>query len=221
MRCEDGHDDAAYVLGALSPAERAAYERHLATCSFCREAVADLSRVPDMLDRLEADEFARWLDPDHAVEPERPRKPQGRVKTFSVRLLSTAASIVLILVLGGGVFAWWWMGQQAPAEPVFGPAVAMSSIESTSPIAATIQLAGSESGTKVRMQCEYSVTAEPYNFKLIAYGPDGEKEQLGSWLARPGAEFSMDGGTRFTQGALARFELVRLDNTKMLVLDVK
>ena len=42
MRCEHEHDDGAYVLGALSPAERAAYERHLATCSFCREAVADI-----------------------------------------------------------------------------------------------------------------------------------------------------------------------------------
>ena len=52
MRCEDGHDDAAYVLGALSPNERAAYESHLASCSFCREAVADLALVPDMLDRL-------------------------------------------------------------------------------------------------------------------------------------------------------------------------
>ena len=29
--CEHAHDDAAYVLGALSPAERLDYERHLAT----------------------------------------------------------------------------------------------------------------------------------------------------------------------------------------------
>lgn len=54
MRCEHEHDDGAYVLGALSPAERAAYEQHLATCSFCREAVADLSTMPDLLSRLDA-----------------------------------------------------------------------------------------------------------------------------------------------------------------------
>ena len=34
--------------------ERPRNERHLATCSFCREAVADLAQVPDMLDRLDA-----------------------------------------------------------------------------------------------------------------------------------------------------------------------
>ena len=59
MRCEHEHDDGAYVLGALSPAERTAYERHLATCSFCREAVRDISTLPDLLSRLDAAEFAK------------------------------------------------------------------------------------------------------------------------------------------------------------------
>ena len=49
MRCEHEHDDGAYVLGALSPAERVAYERHLATCSFCREAVRDISTHTDWM----------------------------------------------------------------------------------------------------------------------------------------------------------------------------
>ena len=35
--------DAAYVLGALSPSDRRAYERHLAECDACRAAVADLA----------------------------------------------------------------------------------------------------------------------------------------------------------------------------------
>ncbi|WP_233606455.1 zf-HC2 domain-containing protein [Micromonospora sp. Llam0] len=37
MRCDYAHDDGAYVLGALSPAERAAYEHHLAGCPSCRQ----------------------------------------------------------------------------------------------------------------------------------------------------------------------------------------
>ena len=63
MRCEHEHDDGAYVLGALSPAERAAYERHLATCSFCREAVADIAVLPGLLGRLDPADFAKLLDP--------------------------------------------------------------------------------------------------------------------------------------------------------------
>ncbi len=73
MRCEDGHDDAAYVLGALSPGERQVYEKHLATCSFCREAVADLARVPDLLDRLDA---------EHPLLGRRIRDETGAVRRF-------------------------------------------------------------------------------------------------------------------------------------------
>ncbi len=41
--------DAAYVLGALSDADRAEYEAHLAGCMSCREAVAELSAVAPLL----------------------------------------------------------------------------------------------------------------------------------------------------------------------------
>ena len=36
--------DAAYVLGALSPAERREFEEHLDECEKCRAAVTELSK---------------------------------------------------------------------------------------------------------------------------------------------------------------------------------
>ena len=77
MRCEHEHDDGAYVLGALSPAERAAYERHLATCSFCREAVADIAVLPGLLGRLDPADFAKLLDPSLT----QPSPPPRRLRT--------------------------------------------------------------------------------------------------------------------------------------------
>jgi hypothetical protein len=44
--------DAAYVLGALSPSDRRAYERHLAECDACRAAVAELAGMPGLLSSL-------------------------------------------------------------------------------------------------------------------------------------------------------------------------
>lgn len=44
--------DAAYVLGALSPTDRRAYERHLAECAACRSAVAELAGLPGLLGTL-------------------------------------------------------------------------------------------------------------------------------------------------------------------------
>jgi Putative zinc-finger len=41
--------DAAYMLGALSPADRREYEEHLASCSACQAAVSELAGIPGLL----------------------------------------------------------------------------------------------------------------------------------------------------------------------------
>ncbi|WP_026818543.1 anti-sigma factor family protein [Arthrobacter castelli] len=48
--------DAAYVLGSLTPADRAAYEAHLAECPRCSAAVADLAGLPGILAAVPHDE---------------------------------------------------------------------------------------------------------------------------------------------------------------------
>ena len=44
-----GNDAAPYVLGALDPAEARAFMRHMRTCAVCRDEVAALAPVLDML----------------------------------------------------------------------------------------------------------------------------------------------------------------------------
>jgi putative zinc finger protein len=226
VHCEHEHDDGAYVLGALSPAERVAYERHLATCSFCREAVADISAMPDLLSRLDAEEFAKLLDPSltsgslHA--PARARSPRRHKnhKSLRVRVVSSAAATLLVALIGFGVVAWARSG--APVATPLGPAVAMTAMEAGSPVAATVRLSSTTGGTKVEMVCSYSKAAtRSWTFRLVAYGrPDEGREQIGSWDAAPGLKFPMDGFTHFDRDSLSRLELVRFDGMIMLAYDV-
>ncbi len=239
MHCEHEHDDGAYVLGALSPAERAAYESHLATCSFCREAVADISVLPDLLSRLDAKEFAKLLDPTLTNGESHPgaslrdwatsewatlapdaKRRKNKKKAFGVRAVSTAAATVLVALIAVGVFAWT-RGNATPTPPPSGPAIAMTAMQSASPVTANVKLTSTTGGTKVDLVCNYSSTAtRPFTFRLIAYGPDAEKEQLGSWQASPGAEFKMPAVTHFGPGSLSRLELVQYDGKALLAYDV-
>jgi anti-sigma factor RsiW len=58
VNCDQVFESGAYVLGILEPDDRAAYERHLATCAICQHEVADFSGLPDILAQLDPDEAA-------------------------------------------------------------------------------------------------------------------------------------------------------------------
>nr|WP_239118266.1 hypothetical protein [Actinoplanes ferrugineus] len=200
----------------------------MATCSFCREAVADISALPDLLSRLDAQEFAKLLDPtlttgDHPGASLRdlaaPATARGkRRKAFGVRVLSTVAAVILVGLIGIGVLAFT-KGGGATTDQLSGPAVAMTRVDGSSPVTATLRMAGNTGGTKVELQCVYR-GLQPATLRLVAYGRDDEQEQVGSWTGAPGAEFRMDGATHFAAGNLARLEVVQSNGKPLLAYDV-
>ncbi|MFJ8201906.1 anti-sigma factor family protein [Micromonospora chalcea] len=227
-RCEFAHDDGAYVLGALAPADRVAYERHLAGCAQCREAVAEIAVLPGLLGRLDPAGLEQFLEvgPETSRVPAlldaaRERKRRERSRSRRRYALTALAAAALAVLAGVGVAL-----VRPPAEPST-PQVALTSmrpVAGTVPVHAEVGLTETPWGTEVTMHCGYDRRAghrEAYTFRLVAHGPDGATEQIGSWLAAPGDDLRFSGVTRFTKGELVRLELLRGANSPVLAYDFR
>ncbi|MGH3042284.1 MAG: zf-HC2 domain-containing protein, partial [Gaiellaceae bacterium] len=103
-----GHEDVAgYVLGSLTPEERAAFERHLADCASCRDQVRELS-VPAELVRRAAPAYDTpqelWgktfaaIERDASRDGSRPAAASRR--TLWRRPLALAAAATALVVSG-------------------------------------------------------------------------------------------------------------------------
>ncbi|MEW2383786.1 zf-HC2 domain-containing protein [Micromonospora sp. NPDC047707] len=225
-RCEFAHDDGAYVLGALAPAERTAYERHLAGCAECRQAVAEIAVLPGLLGRLDPAGLEQFLPPPEdsrlpdLLSAARDRRRRERLATRRRYALTTLAAAALALVVGLGTAA------VLPGTDPRGRVdmVAMQPVAGTVPVHAEIGLTGTEWGTEVTMRCGYDSSVgyrKASAFRLVARSADGTSEQIGSWLAGPGDDLRISAATRFTDAELVRLELVRADGTPVLAYDVR
>jgi hypothetical protein len=235
MTCPHGTADGAYVLGALSPAERAEFEQHLDNCAGCAAAVGQLAPLPGLLGRV--DEVL--LEPP----PSDPARLPGLCRAVSVarrqrarrhRWRMAASTLAAALVAAGGVA--WWNGIETAGEP---PAVAwsppvgdapptaqeMQPAVATSPVIAQVSVDESVGGSIVWMRCRYpdlgyelapGEMPPSQTFRLVAVGTDGSVEQLGSWRAGPGQQVEFTGLTRFGDD-LDRVELLAADGTTLLV----
>ncbi len=103
-----GGDGAAYVLGALEPAEAQVYRRHLSACAACRDEVTALQRVADVLPvavpqyRLSGPLRRRVVRTVRAESRRTRRRPAFRPAFRPA--LAGAFAIVLVLVVAG-IFA--------------------------------------------------------------------------------------------------------------------
>lgn len=96
-----------YVLHALEPAERAAFEGHLRACAACRDAVADLRPVAAALaDRPLApppELRERLLRLAAETQPVRRPVPRPVRRTGRRRAWVAAAAAAVVLAIGGGL----------------------------------------------------------------------------------------------------------------------
>ncbi|HEY3009486.1 MAG TPA: zf-HC2 domain-containing protein [Micromonosporaceae bacterium] len=245
MRCPYAHEDGAYVLGALSPAERAEFERHLAACPACRRAVADLAVLPGLLSRLPAPEeaasYAATASPgERAESSDSPlprlleaaaatRRRERRTRSWRAALaVFAAASLAIVVGFGVAGLSRDDGGRStAIATPSRTPTVSLVAMKpapnARGPVTAQVGLAATSGGTEVIMHCTYRAGSDytkAWTLRLVAYGPRGATEQVGSWIAGPGDVVDLTGITRFRLDELVRLVLVKGDGAQLLTYDV-
>jgi hypothetical protein len=204
--------DAAYVMGALTPDERLAFEAHLVDCPHCRQSVAELSGVTDLLDKVP---LARVLDPGARPEPPPDlllpmligavRAQRRRHALWLAASGAVAASLVALAIVVG-------VNQRGSSEPA-GVSVAMSAVRPAA-VEATLQLSPASWGTRVSADCRWvgATTGKDAGvkkvYRLVAVPRDGSAPQvLAQWAVLPGDDAKVVGSTDLPTSQIATIEL--------------
>jgi hypothetical protein len=234
MTCKFAHHDGAYVLGALSPTERSAYQRHLAGCDRCAQAVQQLAGLPGLLARVSPD----VLDSAPFEEP----VPEGLLGALVLEVrrarrrrnwTSAAVAAGVALVAAGGTLA---VGAGVAGD---NPTTAGGPIPSTSvsrsagramirvedePISANLALTGVPWGTRLELTCTYPSGNGEYEGRADAtYGlfvrtRDGRDEKVATWRALPGKTMQLAAATATGRDQIASVEVRGADGRPVLAL---
>ncbi len=188
--------DAAYVLGALSPEDRFAYEKHLRVCDRCAASVRDLAGIPGLLAQAGAPAL---LEEEPAPSPEllptvlkrvrRGRRIQRAITTAATGV-AVAASVTLAVVLTGPI--------AAAGNPM--------TLLGDYPVTAEVAMSATDTGTKVDMTCSYGGNRTG-DYILVAVDADGGTSELASWRAMPKDTAHIVVGTAMRTGDIKALEI--------------
>ncbi len=226
MSCSFAHDDAAYVLGALSPVERLEFEKHLASCPDCTRAVRELAGIPGLLGRV----GARVLE-DPPVDVPVPdtllpalsrevRRSRLRRTLTAVGLAAAAAIIAPVVVaqIDDGAAA------PTPSATPTGPeAVDMAPLGEV-PVRASVTMEQVLWGTKLGLTCTYDPESVSYelppavDYVLFVRTHDGSAEQVGSWRSVGGRTMQLTAATAEDAADIASVEVRTPDGRVVLEL---
>jgi hypothetical protein len=231
--------DAAYVLGALSPADRHAYEDHLRGCDACQASVQRIAGLPGLLALTSAE----------AVDDPGPPVPEtllpsliGRVRSARRRhrwvtggLLAAAAAAVLVvsgvlIVHENAEDELYTAGSGAGAtSATAGPTTAPGTVppvpdEQTrmiavvpGPMTASLELTDKRWGTAITVICSYTDTIDSsVSYDLAVIDTAGQQSPAGSWRAVPGATARVAVATAVPRDRIATLEVLLPDGRTIL-----
>ena len=222
------HDDAAYVLGALSPADRRAYEEHLRDCATCQASVRSLAGLPGLL-ALTTEDVLTGSEPP--VPPSvlagvlRRVDRARRRRMWAIRGLVAAVTVLMLVTV-------WTVARAGLAPSAAGNGNAPTTAVSPSaapdetvplaqvlpgPMTATLELDDKRWGTAITVVCscdDQLRTAVPYDLAVVDV--DGHESSAGSWSGVPGVTARISAATAVPRERISAFEIRLADGRTIL-----
>lgn len=219
--CGFEHDDGAYVLGALSPEDRVAFERHLPGCPECAQSVRELAGIPGLLARVPVE----ILDPEQEPVPvpetllpalvREVRRNRRRAMWLTGGLVAAAATVAI-----GAVGVATLGGDDSGAPPAAAPPAVSTTAApqimkpvGDEPISGWLSLTTVGWGTRLDLTCTYADDSSDWGdpggstYTLYVTTTDGHTERVASWKAVPGKEMHLAAATASDAGDIADVEV--------------
>ncbi|MEO6087754.1 MAG: zf-HC2 domain-containing protein [Umezawaea sp.] len=220
MSCFQVTSLGAYLLGALDPAERSVFERHLNTCQVCREELIRLAPLPGLLGQVTlADLEQPFDDPDpydnQPLPPLAVVRPEPEPAPVKSRrpLVLLGAGLVLVLLVVAGVLLPRLIGGDAvrAADPPAATSTApppptWSAMDNKTGVAASAAMVSHGWGTELRLVLK---DVKPgLRCLVMLYSKDGTRE-IGGWWGTGGTEGEViPGSSSFTVEGIDHMEVV-------------
>lgn len=238
MTCQLAHLDGSYVLGALAPAERLEFERHLPQCAECSRSVAELAGLPGLLAQVDVSSLDSGTAPrlPDTILPALVREVRGAQRRRSVVVAAVAASVAAVAVaafaiaggLGeGGAGGADGRGTAAPPSPTVSLTGRPMLPSGRTPVRADLVVTGVAWGTRLELTCSYVADAADYEggagdgqYALVIHTRDGRVEQVATWRALPGRTMRLSAATATDRSDITAVELQTAGGTVLLRLAV-
>lgn len=231
--CGFEREDGAYVLGALSPEDRAAFERHLSGCEACARSVRELAGLPGLLARV----------PVQIVDPDQPQLPVPatllpslvrRARRTQRRRVWATAGLVAAAVTIAAVSVGSTLGPDNPQQPTSGVTAPEGSPPTAAPqqftrvgtgsISGWVSLTGVAWGTRIDLTCSYAGGSAyeaglTSSYTMAITHRDGSVEQVASWTAPPGRTMHLSAATSAKATDITRVVVRTADGHDVLDLE--
>jgi len=222
--------DAAYVLGALSPAERREFEDHLQSCAACARSVGELAGLPGLMSKVSEEQLTAEVEaPPETLLPSlarAARRERGR-RRLAVGAAGVAAAC--LIAVGAAVLN----GPDSPARPAVATPSATPSATTSgtanlaltavvpSSVTASARLVDTAWGTRIDLTCSYGgrgYETGTRSYAMVVIDRRGAAQQVATWKAQSDRELTVMGTTSLARRDIAVVEIRTMSGQAILRL---